>query len=553
MSITTDAPQGTRDEAAVDQAVEQPRRSPAARPSLRTAATWLDDVVTIVDERRRLVVLVASAISLTGVAVAFLLPQLVPPRPLVGAAVGFAAALLSIAVALAVDSLDLTVRGARHVRAAGGVGLATLDGPPDPRTADRVAVALEGWLRERKPIRIAVVPASRSLSLVPEWADALAVALAARGRRVLLADLTVGVPGEAGFPEVVRGDERLVDLVSFDPGLALARIGAGEDVPAALHAVGRLAERLPSDLEVLLVGVPSIGHIGVLPAIASMDGAILLARTDVTPRVDLIAALDAVERTRVPAVGVAMLRPDHPGPAAAPPSADPLVAADDVATGGAEDQVEPRPTVGAPTTVDEASDPARVPPGDGRGDLLADDRAEAAPSPVVPGNGATVAAGHAADTDASPPTTATGPARVPGGPEARVPPATTAHLDGDAGGTSATTDHSDVGATIDRHRDEDPAVITAPLTPPSGQPRRDVPAPLDATPLPASDASALAPQAGDVDRGGVVTPPADVLQPTLPDAALQAGDQDPIDDEARSVAALHVLEAEHWSTEQRPS
>ncbi|MBW3659849.1 MAG: hypothetical protein KY457_14510, partial [Actinobacteria bacterium] len=92
----------------------------AARSATPTSPGWLAELVDILEDRRRILLTAAIGLSLLGTLAAFVLPQFVPPRPLVGAAVGLAAALLAVAIAVAADSADLTVRGARHVRAAGG-------------------------------------------------------------------------------------------------------------------------------------------------------------------------------------------------------------------------------------------------------------------------------------------------------------------------------------------------------------------------------------------------------------------------------------------------
>lgn len=277
--------------------------------------SWLEEVLEVVDERRSLVITTAAAISLLGIASAFLLPQFVPPRPLVGAAVGLAAALLSTAVALAVDSLDLTVRGGRHVRAAGGRHLVTLPGPPAPDTAEPLARALAERLREQEQLRVALVPVSRSITTTPAWTEALATAVAALGHRVLLVNLADGPDhgGRVGVLEVVREGLRLSASVRFEPDLPLARLGAGASDDAALEALPHLVTRLPRDVEVLLVALPPLQRPGVLTALSALQRVALVARIGVTPRVDLVAALDAIDGSFV-ATDVALLDPEADAP-----------------------------------------------------------------------------------------------------------------------------------------------------------------------------------------------------------------------------------------------
>lgn len=283
-------------------------------------------MLDILEHRRRTVITTAVGVSIVGMALAYIAPDLLPPTALVGAAVGLAAVLLAIAAALGVDSVDLTIRGGRHVRAAGGDVVAELPGRPDPAQTVALADALEPL--GDGPVRIAFTPVSRSITTVPRWTDALAVELSRREHRVVVLDLASG-PDETGHPgvlEVVRDGVRLADAVRFDPELLLARLGPGEDDDGALAAWPRLADKLPSDVDVLLLSLPPVSRPGVLGAIGSADRVWLVAANDRTARVDLIAGLDAADRTGTPAE-VVLLDPSQERPA--PASAGVTASADD--------------------------------------------------------------------------------------------------------------------------------------------------------------------------------------------------------------------------------
>ncbi|MDX1620376.1 MAG: hypothetical protein R3320_05260 [Nitriliruptorales bacterium] len=280
-----------------------------------SGTTWFGEVLDVLEHRRRLVVATALGVSVVGLLAAYFLPDIVPPNPLVGAAVGLAAALLATAAALGVDSVDLTVRGGRHVRAAGAEVVGVLAGRPDP---DATAALAERVVQTRDgPIRLAFAPVSRAITSVPRWTDALAVELSRRDQRVVVLDLASGpdLSGHPGVLEVVRDGLRLGEAVRFDPELLLARLGPGADDEAALAAWPRLAGNIPADVDVLLVALPSVTQPGVIAAIGAADESWLFASVDRTARVDLIAGLDAADRTGTP-TEVVLLDPsrEHPAP-----------------------------------------------------------------------------------------------------------------------------------------------------------------------------------------------------------------------------------------------
>jgi hypothetical protein len=276
------------------QTLEQEPHEPAPRSR---APGWLAEVVEVLELRRGVLVTTAFGLSLLGVLTALALPGVLPPRPLVGAAVGLAAVLLAIAVALGVDSVDLVIRGPRHVRASGGRLAAQLAGPPDADAAASLAAAVERRVDDGRT-RIALTPASATDDQdVAGWADALARALAVRGPRVLLVDLTPQREERPGVADVAAGSCRLAEAVDFDHELMLASVGPGRSRREALDGLTELAVRLPSDIEVLVVALPHLGEPGVLAGAAALDRVLVVVEADETPRVDLIAALDALDAT----------------------------------------------------------------------------------------------------------------------------------------------------------------------------------------------------------------------------------------------------------------
>lgn len=274
---------------------------------------WLAEPLAVLSSRRRLVVAVAAGIVFLGAIIAMLFPSVLPPRPLVGAAVGVAAALLATAVALALDASDLIVRGARHVTAAGGtVGARTT------RSHDDVAPLLAAVVRHAhrpSPLKIALVPASRAAGVPGARAAALAEALAKTGRKVLFSDLTRSGTPAAGLSDVVAGTRQLSEVVRFESELYLARLAVGSDPEAALKGMAAFAAGLPTDLEALVAALPPLAEPGALHAAEAFDLVFVLVEVDRTERVDLIASLDAMDASRVTSELV-LIEPDAPQAAA---------------------------------------------------------------------------------------------------------------------------------------------------------------------------------------------------------------------------------------------
>jgi hypothetical protein len=266
-----------------------------ATTSRRQPPLWLVEGLDIAELRRGVVVGVAVGVCALGVLLAFLAPGIVPPVPWVGAAVAVAGLLLGLAAGVAVDTADLTVRGPRHVGAAGGELVAVLPADADADAAAPLAEAVLEAREDDTPLLLGLAAVGRDARAVVAWADALAVAIARTGASVLALDLADGRSERPGLLEVTRGERSLVSTVTFEPGLRLARLPAGREHGPALEALGSLPERLPRDLDVLVVSLPLAASRQVVSGARGLDHVLLLAERDRSSRIDLIAALDAME------------------------------------------------------------------------------------------------------------------------------------------------------------------------------------------------------------------------------------------------------------------
>ncbi len=256
---------------------------------------WLVEGLDIVDRRRGMLLAVVAGVIVVAAVLAVVLPGVVPPTAAVGAAIGLAALLLGVAAAVAADATDLIVRGPRHVAAAGGELVAVLPREPDVVSAGPLAEAIVEVREPGTPLLLGLAAAGRDARRSGMWTDAIARALVGSGVSVLRADLASGRSDGPGLLEVVREDERLARVVELEPGVRLARLAAGRDHAAALAALTELPGKLPQDLDILLVALPSATSRGVVAAAGALDHVLVVAERDRTSRVDLIAGLDALE------------------------------------------------------------------------------------------------------------------------------------------------------------------------------------------------------------------------------------------------------------------
>ncbi len=287
-------------------------------PLPASAPSWLTESLAVLDARRRLVAGTAVAIVFLGAAVALIAPGLLPPRIIVGVAVGIAAVLLSVALALAVDAADLIVRGSRHVNAAGGKVSARIG--RDHRDVGPLLSATSRHASDGR-VRLALAPASRAAGVPGARANAVAQALARTGRKVLLCDMSRGETAAVGLSDVIAGDVPLTEAVRFDSELYLARLAVGSDPEAALAGLADWIHALPSDLEVLVIALPPLSEPGVLAAASALDVTMLLVEVGRTERVDLIASLDAIDAASL-AAELVLVDPARSAVGAAEPTGD---------------------------------------------------------------------------------------------------------------------------------------------------------------------------------------------------------------------------------------
>ncbi len=275
----------------------------------------LVELLAIFRLRRRGMIATAAGVSLLGLVLAIVAPGLVPPTPLVGAVVGVVAVALAVVVAIGLDMADLTVRGDRHIRAAGAHLLATVTGPPAADTLGGLVDELDDQLPREGTVWVGLAPAASNVRNVPAWTGTIGAALAGRDRRLLVIDLAAEASpeGQPGVAEIVRDGLRLSQSVAFDPVLSLARVGPGPSQEEGLTALPALHDRVPPDVDIVLVTLPPVSRRGALTACTALDHVIVLAEQDRTPRVSLIATLDAVE-TSASSVAVVLVDADRPRP-----------------------------------------------------------------------------------------------------------------------------------------------------------------------------------------------------------------------------------------------
>jgi hypothetical protein len=254
---------------------------------------WLTDALEVAERRAGLLLGAVAAVLVLGVILAIVVPDVVPPTPWVGAGVAIAAILLGMAVTLAVDAGSATIRGPRDVAHVGADLVAVL---PSEVTVDGVRDLAVAVLDARPERRVTLGLAGTSAGVdVVGWTDALGVAVAQAGASVLVVDLASGATPGDGVLEVVREGVTLGRAVTFENDIKLARLGAGRDLDGAVEAAATLPDRLPKDLEVLIVGLPPVTGTGVVTACAALDTVLVGASAGETPRVRLQAGVEAIE------------------------------------------------------------------------------------------------------------------------------------------------------------------------------------------------------------------------------------------------------------------
>ena len=260
----------------------------------RIPPLWSVELVDVLGRRGRFALAVAAVLSVLTLIVSLALPHVVPPRPLVGGLVGATTLAVGVSLALALDALDVRIRGPRHIRSSGGELVALLPVDATPRDAGHLAAAVRAVHVPGTTLHLGFAPVGVDPTTTVAWARALSEALADRGASVLLVDIATGPVGVPGITEVVRDRLPLTDVVTYAEGRSLATAGPGIDRLQALQAVITLPTVLPSDVEVLLLVLPQVVTRSAVNASRVLDQVLFVAEANLTSRVELMASLEAL-------------------------------------------------------------------------------------------------------------------------------------------------------------------------------------------------------------------------------------------------------------------
>jgi hypothetical protein len=272
--------------------VQEPPAAPGGRR--RRPPTWAIELLDVLDRRGTFALSVGAVLAVLALLVATISPGLVAPQALVGALVGITALAVGVALALALDTLDVRIRGPRHVRSSGGELVALLPSDPTVGDADDLAAAVLEVRTDGVPLHLGLAPVAGDATATVEWTRALGEAIARTGVSVLLVDLSGGASEQAGVLEVVRDRVPLADVVTYASDLPFAEAGAGRDHLKALQSFVSLPVVLPVDVELLLVALPPIVNRSTVNAARILDQVLLVAEANLSSRVELLASLDAL-------------------------------------------------------------------------------------------------------------------------------------------------------------------------------------------------------------------------------------------------------------------
>ena len=278
-------------------ALSAPDSAPPEPPLGRTRALpplWSVELVDVLGRRGRMAVVVASALTGLALAVTAIAPAVVPPRALIGGLVAITALAVGMSLALALDALDVRIRGPRHVRSSGGELVALLPEIATASDARDLAHAVRAVQVPGTTLHLGLAPVGEDLTSCTAWARALAESLADGGASVLLVDIAAGPTDRPGIAEVVRERMPLGDVVTYDDARSLAVVGPGSDRIQALQALVTLPTVLPSDVDVLLVALPQIVTRSAVNASRVLDQVLFVAEANLSQRVELMASLDAL-------------------------------------------------------------------------------------------------------------------------------------------------------------------------------------------------------------------------------------------------------------------
>ena len=269
-----------------------PRASDDVAPAL--PPLWAVELLDVLGRRGRLALVTSAVVAAGALLLGLVTPALVPPQGLVGALVGVTALAVGLALALALDALDVRVRGPRHVRSSGGELVALLPDVATTLDAADLATAVRSVQVPGSTLHLGLAPVGEDLTSTVAWTRVLAEALADDGASVLLIDLATGATDAPGIVEVVRDRRPLGEVVTYVEGRSLAFAGPGADRLQALQALVTLPTVLPSDVDVLLVALPQIVTRSAVNASRVLDQVLFVAEANLSSRVELMASLDAL-------------------------------------------------------------------------------------------------------------------------------------------------------------------------------------------------------------------------------------------------------------------
>jgi len=255
---------------------------------------WSVELLDVLGRRGGFTVAFAAVISALTLILAIAVPTVVPPQGLVGLLVAITALAVGLALALALDALDVRVRGPRHVRSSGGELVALLPEVATAHAARDLADAVRAVHAPGSTLHLGIAPVGEDLTSSVAWTRALAEALAESGSSVLLLDIADGATDRAGILEVVRDRQALSQVVTYAEGRSLAVVGPGADRLQALQALITLPTLLPTDVDVMLVALPQIVTRSAVNASRVLDQVLFVAEANLTSRVELMASLDAL-------------------------------------------------------------------------------------------------------------------------------------------------------------------------------------------------------------------------------------------------------------------
>jgi hypothetical protein len=255
---------------------------------------WAIELLDVAGRRGPFALWLATVLSAGLLIVATFAPWIVPAGGAVGTVVAATSLAVAGALALALDALDVRVRGPRHIRSCSGELVALLPDAPRETDAEDLATAVLEAAPRGTTLHLGLAPVGSDITSMVGWTAALAAALARTGASVLLVDLASPDQTGPGVLEVVRDRVPLADAVVYTEGLPLASIGPGADRLGALQALITLPTLVPDDVDVLLVALPPIVNRSAVNASRILDQVLFIAEANLTSRVELMAALDAL-------------------------------------------------------------------------------------------------------------------------------------------------------------------------------------------------------------------------------------------------------------------